>query len=97
MVNASANLGKSPIKPSNESDSVARNLRRRDSRTVQDQACAKSKPIRKTRHSKPESRRISNDSDDASEHSLRVDDFKQLLKDKHVKSSPKNVVLRKIL
>lgn len=86
-----------PKKPSIEPDCVSRNLRRRDIRPVQDQCSSKSKAIKKLR-SKAH-RRFSNEyaRDDLSDGEPSNDDYKQLLKDQHVKSSPKNAVLRKIL
>ena len=94
-----ANLPKPAIKPSNEPDSVSRNLRRRDNRTIQDQVSTRSKPIKKVRAANKTHRRFSNtyDRDDASDGERSNEDYKQLLKDQHVKSSPKNAVLRKIL
>jgi hypothetical protein len=95
-----ANLPKPVIKPSNEPDSVSRNLRRREVRTIQDQCSTRSKQIKKLRTTNKIHRRYSNayDRDAASDGGPSNEaDYKQLLKDQHVKSSPKNAVLRKIL
>ena len=79
-----ANLAKPAIKPSNEPDSVSRNLRRRENRTIQDQCSTRSKPIKKVRALNRTHRRFSNtyDRDDATDGERSNEaDYKQLLKD----------------